>query len=295
MRHKLEEIFERGGNLKGNVTFSFEFFPPKTPEMEAKLWNSIKELEPLSPKFVSVTYGAGGSTRERTYSTIARVLKETSLTPAVHLTCVAATKSEIDQTIKSYWDLGVRHIVALRGDVPGGKDPYQPSQDGYAYAVDLVRAIKKIGDFEVSVAAYPETHPEAPSPEFDIDNLKRKFDEGANRAITQYFFNPELFFRFIEKCEKKGIKNPIVPGLLPVGNLKQAQKFSAMCGTTIPKWLIDLLEPLENNPEIHNHAAVAVAVEQCRIMFSYGVKHIHFYTLNRSDLTHAICHISSLS
>ncbi|NDF11292.1 MAG: methylenetetrahydrofolate reductase [NAD(P)H] [Proteobacteria bacterium] len=271
-------------------TVSFEFFPPKTPESEEKLWLSIKALEPLNPAFVSVTYGAGGSTRERTHHTLQRILKETKLKPAAHLTCVAATKEEINTVVKSYWDIGVKHIVALRGDMPGG-GKYVVHPGGYPYAVDLVSGIKKVADFEISVAAYPEVHPDALSPEKDLDNLKRKLDAGANRAITQYFFDTEIFLRFRDKAAKAGIKAPIVPGIIPVASYKQIVKFSAMCGTSIPAWLTHILEPLENKPELHKIASTMIAAEQCRVLMSQGEKQFHFYTLNHADHTAAVCHL----
>jgi methylenetetrahydrofolate reductase (NADPH) len=270
---------------------SFEFFPPKTAEMEEKLWHSISKLAPLNPHFVSVTYGAGGSTRERTHSTVKRILSDTTLKPAAHLTCVGTSRAEMDEIAQGYWDMGVRHIVALRGDAPEGSGTYQPHPDGYAYASDLVAGLKKIGDFEISVAAYPDKHPEAASLQDDIDHLKRKIDAGANRAITQYFFDTGTYLDFLEKAAKNNITVPIIPGILPVTNFKQLVSFSAKCGTTIPKWMENLFAGLDDDPQTRQLVAAIVAVEQCRSLRQAGIEEFHFYTLNRSDLTQAICHI----
>jgi len=273
---------------------SFEFFPPKTAELEAQLWAAIRRLEPLGPRFVSVTYGAGGSTRERTHATVTRLLAETSLLPAAHLTCVGASRAEIDEIARGYWQAGVRHIVALRGDPPAGQGEYVPHPDGYAYAADLVSGLRRIAPFEISVAAYPETHPQAVSPEADLDNLKRKIDAGATRAITQYFFDTDLFFRFLERCLAAGITVPIVPGILPVTNFSQVVRFSAMCGASIPGWLARLYEDLEEDAETRKLVAVVVAAEQVRRLQSAGVDEFHFYTLNRADVVYAIGHILGL-
>ncbi len=271
---------------------SFEFFPPKTAEMEEKLWQSIEKLAPLHPAFVSVTYGAGGSTRERTHATISRILKETNLKPAAHLTCVGASREEIDAIARNYWELGVKHIVALRGDMPdnNGK-PYEPHPNGYAYADDLVRGLKNVADFEISVAAYPETHPEALSPQADLEHLKRKLDAGADRAITQYFFDVDTYINFLNKAIQQGITAPITPGILPITNYTQAVKFSKQCGTDIPEWITTLFENLDNDPITRNLVAAVVAVEQCRLLQQIGINEFHFYTLNRSDLTVAMCHM----
>jgi methylenetetrahydrofolate reductase (NADPH) len=273
---------------------SFEFFPPKTLEMEDRLWAAIKRLEPLGPRFVSVTYGAGGSTRERTHNTVRRILAETSLTPAAHLTCIGATRAEVDDVARAYWANGVRHIVALRGDAPDGPASYHPHPDGYAYAVDLVRGLKRIADFEISVAAYPETHPTAVSPAADLDNLKLKIDAGADRAITQYFFDEGVFLRFLERVRRAGITVPIVPGILPVTNFKQVTAFSKACGASIPRWLADLFEGLDDDQETRRLVAATVAAEQCRVLQANGIDEFHFYTLNRADLTYAISHILGL-
>ena len=278
----------------GRPQVSFEFFPPKTDAMEETLWASIHRLAPLGPRFVSVTYGAGGSTRERTHATVVRILKETNLTPAAHLTCVGASRGEVLDVARHYWDAGVRHIVALRGDPPEGETAYAPHADGFAYASDLVEGLKSVGDFEISVAAYPETHPEAPSAEADLDNLKRKIDAGATRAITQFFFEPEVYFRFLERVRAAGITVPIVPGILPVTNFVQVQRFAGLCGASVPGWLAALFDGLEDDPETRRLVAATVAAEQCRQLEAGGVSEFHFYTLNRADLTYAICHILGL-
>ncbi|MGE0095599.1 MAG: methylenetetrahydrofolate reductase [NAD(P)H] [Alphaproteobacteria bacterium] len=273
---------------------SFEFFPPKTAEMEERLWAAVKRLEPLQPRFVSVTYGAGGSTRERTHNTVRRILNETTLTPAAHLTCVGATREEVDEVAREYWNSGVRHIVALRGDSPEGTGRYKPHPGGYAYAVDLVAGLRKIADFEVSVAAYPETHPDAADRGADLDNLKRKIDAGATRAITQYFFEEHVFLDFLERARKAGITVPIVPGILPVTNFQQVVKFSAACGASVPPWLARLFEGLDGDPETRRLVAATVAAEQCRLLQANGINEFHFYTLNRADLAYAICHVLGL-
>nr|WP_159347538.1 methylenetetrahydrofolate reductase [NAD(P)H] [Roseomonas harenae] len=270
---------------------SFEFFPPRTDALETQLWSCIQRLEPLRPRFVSVTYGAGGTTQARTHATVTRILRETSLTPAAHLTCVGATKEEVDEVARSYWDAGVRHIVALRGDQPAGQTSYVPHPGGYAYAADLVAGLKRIGNFEISVAAYPEVHPTATSPEADLDNLKRKIDAGATRAITQYFFDAPTFLRFIDRAHAAGITVPIVPGILPVTNFAQVAKFSAMCGAGVPDWMAKLFEGLEEDAETRRMVAAVVAAEQVRLLQANGVDEFHFYTLNRPDLTYAIAHI----
>ena len=269
---------------------SFEFFPPKTDALEVQLWSCVKRLERLAPRFVSVTYGAGGSTQARTHATVERLVRETSLTPAAHLTCVGASRGEVDDVARQYWDAGVRHIVALRGDAPGGEE-YAPQPDGYAYAADLVAGLKRIGDFEISVAAYPEMHPTAVSAGDDLDNLKRKLDAGATRAITQYFFDGTLFLRFLDRALAAGITASIVPGIMPVSNFAQAAKFSAMCGTSIPDWMGPLFDGTEDDPETRRMIGAIVAAEQVRLLQANGVDEFHFYTLNRADLTYAIAHL----
>ncbi len=273
-----------------HVSVSFEFFPPKTEKMQEQLWESVARLAPLRPSFVSVTYGAGGSTRERTHETVLRLKREMGLSPAAHLTCVAASRDEVDEVARHYWQEGIRHIVALRGDPPdGGK--YAPHPEGYAYALDLVKGLRRIGDFEISVAAYPETHPEALSPIADLDNLKRKIDAGATRAITQYFFDPSTYLRFIDKVRKAGITVPIVPGILPVTNFAQVVKFSKACGASVPNWMADLFSGLDDDPDTRRLVAATATSELCRALAGEGVEHFHFYTLNRADLVFAICHI----
>ncbi len=289
--NKLEEVILN----KRELNVSFEFFPPKTEEMEHRLWEAINKLKNLNPNFVSVTYGAGGSTRERTHNTIKKILEETNLKPASHLTCVAASKEEISEIVKNYWQMGVRHIVALRGDLPATSPNYQLHKDGYQYANELITGIKKIADFEISVAGYPEKHPEAKSFDEDIDNLKRKVDAGASRIITQFFFDTDAYFSFVEKCQKRGINVPIVPGILPVTNVKQTKHFAKMCGAKIPKWMSEVFADLDEKEETRKMIAGIVAVEQCRILHNGGVDDFHFYTLNRSDLTYAICHILGVS
>lgn len=270
---------------------SFEFFPPKSAEAEEKLWQAVKNLENLNPDFVSVTYGAGGTTRERTHSTVKRIVEGTKMKPAAHLTCVNASRAEIDEIAKTYWDIGVKHIVALRGDAPDMKDggSYVPHPDGYAYAADLVRGLRDVADFEISVAAYPEMHPQAESMDSDLRYLKEKIDAGATRAITQYFFDVDEYFRFIEKTQKLGISVPIVAGILPIANFETAKKFSAMCGATIPKWIIDLFESLPDDPAVVEMASVAITTELCNKLIAGGVEDIHFYSLNRAELVQAVC------
>ena len=276
----------------GPPRVSFEFFPPKTAEMEERLWAAIKRLEPLRPRFVSVTYGAGGSTRERTHATVHRIRQETPLEPAAHLTCVAATRQEIDAVARDYWDAGVRHIVALRGDPPSGIGAgYQPHPDGYAYAADLVAGLKKAADFEISVAAYPETHPAARSPGHDLDNLKAKLDAGANRAITQFFFDVDVFLRFRDRVAAAGINVPIVPGILPVTNFAQLRRMSTACGASIPAWMGGHFDGLDDDPDTRRLVAASLAAEQCRRLHAADVHEFHFYTLNRADLIVAICHL----
>ncbi|MBX6321722.1 MAG: methylenetetrahydrofolate reductase [NAD(P)H] [Rhodospirillaceae bacterium] len=273
------------------ITYSFEFFPPRTPEMERQLWDAIRRLEPLRPSFVSVTYGAGGSTRERTHATVRRIQAETGMVAAAHLTCVGAARHEVDAVARAYWDAGVRHIVALRGDPPEGAAGYVPHTDGYARAADLVAGLKRVADFEISVAAFPEVHPEAPSPQADLDNLKRKLDAGASRAITQFFFDSEAFLRYVERARAAGIEAPIVPGILPITNFARTLEFARKCGARVPAWLARRFADLEDTPEIRILIAAATALEQCRYLHGWGFDHFHFYTLNRAELTAAICRI----
>ncbi len=277
------------------VKVSFEFFPPKTDEMETALWSSIERLAPLGPSFVSVTYGAGGSTRERTHNTVARIVEETHLKPAAHLTCVAATRAEVGEVVSAYWNAGVRHIVALRGDPAGGLGTaYEAHPGGYAQTSDLVEGIRRIGDFEVSVSAYPEKHPEAPSLDADIDALKAKVDAGATRAITQFFFDNDHYLRFLDKVRARGIDVPIVPGILPVQNFKTAASFAARTGASVPDWLAARFEGLDHDLETRKLIAAAVAAEQVLDLVDRGVSEFHFYTMNRADLVYAVCHLLGL-
>ena len=276
---------------RGDIQVSFEFFPPKTEKMEQTLWESIKTLEPLHPRFVSVTYGAGGSTRERTHATVERILKETELTPAAHLTCVGASRDEVDAVARDYWQLGVRNIVALRGDPsePGSK--YRPHPEGYRDAADLVGGLKAIAPFDISVAAYPEIHPDSLDRGFDLDNLRRKCSAGATRAITQFFFSPDCFFRFRDEAAAAGIDVEIGPRILPVSNVATTRRFAQSCGATIPRWLDELFEGLDDLPAARQLIAATVAAELCGQLYAGGVRHFHFYTLNRAELSYAICHL----
>ncbi|MBW8294978.1 methylenetetrahydrofolate reductase [Sphingopyxis sp.] len=280
-------------NLDGDIGVSFEFFPPKTEKMEAQLWDTFRTLEPLAPRFVSVTYGAGGSTRERTHATVARIAAESAVPPAAHLTCVEASRAEINEVAEAYWEAGVRHIVALRGDVPGGA-PYSAHPEGYANAVELVAGLKAVAPFEISVAAYPETHPDADCPQADLDNLKRKLDAGATRAITQFFFTPDSFLRFRDMAAASGIDAPIIPGILPVSNVSQTRRIADMCGTAIPAWMVSLFDGLDDHPAARQLVAATIAAEMCRRLYAGGVRDFHFYTLNRAELSYAICHLLGL-
>jgi methylenetetrahydrofolate reductase (NADPH) len=269
---------------------SFEFFPPNDATMEQTLWQSIQRLAPLAPRFVSVTYGADGSTRERTHNVIKRIEDETPLTGAPHLTCVGATKTEILELAQRYWESGIRHIVALRGDPPAGADTYAPHPEGFAYASDLVTGLKSVGDFEISVAAYPEMHPEASSAQFDLDNLKRKVDAGATRAITQFFYDTDKYLHFRDACAAAGIGVSIVPGILPITRFPQVTRFAARCGATIPDWLAHRFDGLDGDADTRKLISAAVAIEQAQELQRHGVNEFHFYTLNRAELTYAICH-----
>ena len=278
----------------GDIAVSFEFFPPKTEKMEAILWESVKTLEPLAPRFVSVTYGAGGSTRERTHATVVRIQRETSLHAAAHLTCVEASRGEIDDIARAYWDAGIRHVVALRGDPPEPGKGFAPHPQGYANAAELVAGLKKVAPFEISVACYPECHPEAPSAAADLDNLKRKIDAGADRAISQFFFSPACFLKFRDEVAAAGITAEITPGILPVSNVAQTRKFAALCGAAIPSWLDRLFEGLDDLPAARQLVAATVAAELCAQLYQGGVRQFHFYTLNRAELAYAICHLLGL-
>ena len=277
--------------MSGLPKVSFEFFPPKTEPMAEQLWRAIERLAPLAPRFVSVTYGAGGSTRERTHQTVVRILRETALTPAAHLTCVAASRGEVDEVARRYWEAGIRHVVALRGDPPEGERKFAPHPDGYANAAELVAGLKRVADFEVSVAAYPEIHPDALSSQADLDNLKRKLDAGATRALTQFFFSPETFFRFRDRAAAAGISAPIVPGILPITNFAQTSRFARACGADVPSWMEPVFTGLEDHPGAGQLVAASVAAEFCGQLYAGGVRDFHFYTLNRAELTQALCHL----
>ena len=277
--------------LRGRPTVSFEFFPPKDEEMERTLWASVQRLTALQPRFVSVTYGADGSTRARTHNIVTRIQQSTTLTAAPHLTCVGAPREEILDIARNYWQHGIRHIVALRGDPPqGSTGKYVPHPDGFAYAVDLVKGLKSVGDFEISVATYPEPHPEAPHAAFELDNLKAKLDAGAARAITQFFFDPELFLRFRDRCAAAGIKASIVPGILPITRFPQMIRMAQRCGASVPDSLVHRFAGLDDDADTRRLIAAAVAIEQVQALQQHGVEEFHFYTLNRSELTYAICH-----
>jgi methylenetetrahydrofolate reductase (NADPH) len=289
--HWREPLF---AEVAGDIAVSFEFFPPKTEKMEQTLWESVKTLEPLAPRFVSVTYGAGGSTRERTHNTVVRIARETSLVPAAHLTCVDASRDEVDEIARAYWQAGIRHIVALRGDPPVQGKRFEPHPHGYADAADLVAGLKRVAPFEISVAAYPECHPDSASRQADIDNLKRKIDAGADRAITQFFFSPESFFRFRDAVAAAGIDAELVPGILPVSNVTQTRKFAAACGAAIPAWMDRLFEGLDDLPAARQLVAATIAAELCGQLYAGGVRQFHFYTLNRAELAYAISHLLGL-
>ena len=272
------------------IRFSFEFFPPRDAVLETRLWETVRRLAPLHPAFVSVTYGADGSTRERTHEIVTRIHAETGLVSAPHLTCVGASREEVLEVAQRYWDAGIRHIVALRGDPPKGSASYVPHPDGFAFAADLVAGLRTIGDFEISVAAYPEVHPEARSAAADLDNLKRKVDAGATRAITQFFFDPEMFLRFRDAAAAAGISVPIVPGILPITRFPQITRFAAACGASIPDWLQERFAGLEDDADTRAMIAASVAIDMVETLRRHGVRDFHFYTLNRAELVYAICH-----
>ncbi|HUQ13794.1 MAG TPA: methylenetetrahydrofolate reductase [NAD(P)H] [Novosphingobium sp.] len=281
--------------LPGDIAVSFEFFPPRTEKMEATLWESLETLSPLGPRFVSVTYGAGGSTRERTHATVARIVREGAIPAAAHLTCVEASRDEVDAVARDYWEAGVRHIVALRGDAPDGPGKrFTAHPDGYENAAALVAGLKRVAPFEISVAAYPECHPDAADSAADLDNLKRKLDAGASRAITQFFFEPDTFFRFRDQIAAAGIDAEIVPGIMPVTSFAAVRRMSALCNTAIPAWLADQFEGLDDRPQARQLVAATLAAELCRRLYAGGARHFHFYTLNRAELSYAICHLLGL-
>jgi methylenetetrahydrofolate reductase (NADH) len=293
----MDKIPERRSRLlgDGDINVSFEFFPPKTEKMEEALWTAIRRLEPLNPRFVSVTYGAGGSTRERTHATVARLARETALVPAAHLTCVDATKDEVNEVAHAYQAAGVHHVVALRGDPPAGVGTnYVAHPGGYANAAALVAGLKRIADFEVSVGGYPEKHPESPTQEADLDNLKAKVDAGATRVITQFFFDNTHYLRFLEAVRARGIWAPVVPGIVPIHNFKQVAGFAGRCGASMPSWLARRFDGLDNDPQTTHLVAAAVAAEQVMDLVDQGIRQFHFYTLNRADLVYAICHLLGL-
>jgi methylenetetrahydrofolate reductase (NADPH) len=285
-----DRIAHAASSLRRRPQVSFEFFPPKDEEMERTLWKSVERLVPLQPSFVSVTYGADGSTRTRTHNIVTKIQETTPLTAAPHLTCVDAPRSEILDIARNYWAHGIRHIVALRGDPPQGQAKYTPHPDGFAYAIDLVKGLKSVADFEISVAAYPEVHPEAPSADFELEYLKAKIDAGASRAITQFFFDPDVFLRFRDKCVKAGITAAIIPGILPITRFPQMLRMAQRCGASVPDWLVHRFDGLDDDPETRRLIAASVAIEQVQQLQKHGVEHFHFYTLNRSELTYAICH-----
>ncbi len=270
---------------------SFEFFPPSTPQLQKKLWQALERLAPMAPRFVSVTYGAGGSTRERTHETVVAIERQLGMRPAAHLTCVGASKTEVETVAQRYWQAGIRHVVALRGDPPEGAGRFTTHPGGYSCAADLVAGLKRVADFEISVAAHPEVHPDARSPQADLENLKRKQDAGAARGITQFFFDVQVFLRFRDAAVKAGVSMPLVPGILPVTNFQQVQKFSARCGASVPASLARQFEGLDDDPETRTLVAAHAAGEQCRLLQAEGVHEFHFYTLNRAELTRAICHL----
>ena len=280
--------------LSGDIEVSFEFFPPKTDKMNETLWHSVETLAPLGPRFASVTYGAGGSTRERTHQQVVRIQKEARIPAAAHLTCVEATREQVDEVARHYWEEGIRHIVALRGDPPDGASKYTPHPGGYANAVELIAGLKNVADFEISVAAYPEVHPDSPDAQADIDNLKAKFDAGATRAITQFFFDPQCFFEFRDKAAAAGIDGEIVPGIMPVLSFAAVQRMSGLCGTAIPHWMEGLFDGLDDRPEARKLVSATIAAELCRRLYAGGVRQFHFYTLNRAELSYAICHMLGL-
>jgi len=280
--------------LPGDIDVSFEFFPPKNATMNETLWQSVETLAPLGPRFASVTYGAGGSTRERTHQQVVRIQNEARIPAAAHLTCVEATREEVDEVARHYWDEGIRHIVALRGDAPDGQSQYAPHPGGYANAVELIAGLKRVADFEISVAAYPEVHPDSPDRQADLDNLKAKFDAGATRAITQFFFDPQCFFDFRDRAAAAGIDGEIVPGIMPVLSFAAVRRMSGLCGTAIPPWMEGLFDGLDDRPAARQLVSATIAAELCRRLYAGGVRQFHFYTLNRAELSYAICHMLGL-
>ena len=281
-------------DVAGDAAVSFEFFPPKTEKMEENLWEAVKTLEPLSPRFFAVTYGAGGSTRERTHATVARITNETAVPATAHLTCVDATCEEVDAIARAYWEVGVRHIVALRGDPPRAGERFQQHPGGYRNAADLVAGLRKVAPFEISVAAYPECHPDSPTIAADLDNLKAKIDAGATRATTQFFFEPDSFFRFRDRVAAAGLDIEILPGIMPVTNYAAISRMATVNGLAVPSWMDRLFEDLDDRPAARQLVAATVAAEMVRRLYAGGVRQFHFYTLNRAELAYAICHLMGL-
>jgi methylenetetrahydrofolate reductase (NADPH) len=284
----------KGAGAAAAIRVSFEFFPPGDVAMEGTLWQSIERLAPLAPRFISVTYGADGSTRERTHNVVTRIQGETTLTGAPHLTCIGAPRNEILEIARGYWEQGVRHLVALRGDLPHGTTAYEPHPGGFAYACDLVAALSRLAPFDISVAAYPEVHPEARSAQDDLENLRRKIDAGASRAITQFFFDTDVFLRFRDRCAQAGIRAPIIPGILPITRFPQVLRFAGRCGASVPDWLHERFTGLDEDHETRRLLAASVAIEQVEALRRHGVRDFHFYTLNRAELTYAICYALGL-
>ena len=292
MTARVQNLIAEAAERMGAPRVSFEFFPPKTEALEIQLWEAIRKLERLHPSFVSVTYGAGGSTRERTHRTVARIVAETSMKPAAHLTCVGASRGEIDDVLRAYWEAGVRHIVALRGDPPGGVGAaFVPHPEGYSGAADLVAGAKRVADFEISVAVHPEKHPASADWNVEIDNFKRKLAAGAARGVSQFFFDADVFLRFRDRLAKAGVAAPVVPGIMPVTNFKGLHKMAAASGASVPGWLATLFDGLDDDPETRRLVAAATTAELCARLAAEGVEDFHFYTLNRADLTLAICRI----
>ncbi|MFO1016682.1 MAG: methylenetetrahydrofolate reductase [NAD(P)H] [Hyphomonadaceae bacterium] len=286
------DVVAEAGERVRRPRVSFEFFPPKSEKLEEQLWDSIRKLEPLAPTFVSVTYGAGGSTRDRTHRTVARIVNDTTLKPAAHLTCVAASKAEVDAVLRDYWRAGVRRLVALRGDPPGGVGmPYLQHPNGYANAVELVQAATRIGGFDISVAVHPEKHPSSASFEHDIDNFKRKLAAGATRGISQFFFDETAFLRFRDRLARAGVYAPVLPGIMPVTNVKGLKNMADACGAALPRWMINLFEGLDDDPETRRLVTAVTTAQLCARLQAEGIDDFHFYTLNRADLTLAICRI----
>ncbi|MBI1186509.1 MAG: methylenetetrahydrofolate reductase [NAD(P)H] [Alphaproteobacteria bacterium] len=288
----IADAADRAGRARGRINVSFEFFPPKTEKLEEQLWEAIRKLEPLAPRFVSVTYGAGGTTRDRTHRTVARIVKETSLNAAAHLTCVSATRVEVDAVLRDYWSAGVRHIVALRGDPPGGAGgAYSPYPDGYAYAADLVSGARAVAPFEVSVAVYPDRHPDSADWDAEIDNFKRKLDAGATRGVSNFFVDSDSFLRLRDRVAAAGIAAPVVPGIMPVSNFNGFRKMADAGGVSVPAWFAGLFDGLDGDPDTRRLVAAAASAELCARLIAEGVEDFHFYTLNRADLTLAICRV----